>query len=149
MPIVQQIDTDMTAAMKARDADLLSALRLIKTALKLRQTELPAPMDDGEAIKVLNTLLNQRVDAAQQYRAANHEDRALKEEAEAKIIQSYMPAAATQEEMARAVEETIAELGASSMKDMGAVMKAVRPRLEGKTIDGKTLSELVKSKLSG
>lgn len=148
MPIVEQINRDIIGAMKAKEAERLSALRMVKTALKLRETELPGGVDDAEAMRVLNTLLKQRRDAADQYRAAGREDLAQKEENEARIIQSYMPASATEEEMSRAVDETIAETGAASMKDMGAVMKAVRPRLEGKTVDGKALSDLVKAKLS-
>ncbi|HXG91899.1 MAG TPA: GatB/YqeY domain-containing protein [Blastocatellia bacterium] len=147
MPIVDQINRDITEAMKAKEAERLSALRMVKTALKLRETELPGAIDDAEAARVLNTLLKQRRDAAEQYRAAGREDLAEKEENEARIIQTYLPAAATEEEMSRAVEETIAEMGATSMKDIGAVMKAVRPKLEGKTVDGKTLSDIVKAKL--
>ena len=148
MPIVDQINRDITEAMKARDAERLSALRMVKTALKLRETELPGGVDDAEAVRVLNTLLKQRRDAAEQYRAGNREDSARKEENEARIIQSYLPETATEEEMSSAVDETIAELGATSMKDLGAVMKAVRPRLGGKTVDGKALSDMVKAKLS-
>ena len=148
MPIVEQINRDITAAMKAKEAERLSALRMMKTALTLRETELPGIVDDAEAVRVLNTVLKQRRDAAEQYRAAGRNDLADKEENEARLIQTYLPASASEEEMARAVDETIAEVGATSMKDMGAVMKAVRPRLEGKTVDGKALSELVKAKLS-
>jgi uncharacterized protein YqeY len=148
MPIVDQINRDLTQAMKAREAERLSALRMVKTALKLRETDLPGEVDDTEAIKVLNTLLKQRRDAAEQFRAGGREEMALKEENEAVIIQSYLPASVTAEDMARAVDEAIAETGATSMKDMGAVMKAVRMKLEGMTIDGKSLSDLVKSKLS-
>lgn len=148
MPIVEQVNQDMIAAMKAKEAERLSALRMMKTALKMRETELPGEVDDTEAVRVLNTLLKQRRDAAEQFRAGHREELALKEENEARIIQSYLPAAASADEMARAVAETIAELGATSTKDMGAVMKAVRPKLEGKTIDGKALSDLVKAKLS-
>jgi uncharacterized protein len=148
MPIVDQINRDLTEAMKAREAERLSALRMVKTALKMRETELPGDVDDTEAIKVLNTLLKQRRDAAEQFRAGGREEMAAKEENEARIIQSYLPASVSEKEMARAVDEAIAELGASSMKDMGAVMKAVRSKLEGKTIDGKALSDLVKAKLS-
>ena len=148
MPIVDQINRDLTEAMKAREAERLSALRMVKTALKMRETELPGSVDDTEAIKVLNTLLKQRRDAAEQFRAGGREEMALKEENEAVIIQSYLPASVSEDDMARAVEDSIAELGASSMKDMGAVMKAVRAKLEGKTIDGKALSDLVKAKLS-
>jgi uncharacterized protein YqeY len=148
MPIVDQINRDLTEAMKAREAERLSALRMVKTALKMRETELPADVDDTEAIKVLNVLLKQRRDAAEQFRAGGREELALKEENEAVIIQSYLPASVSEEDMTRAVEDSIAELGASSMKDMGAVMKAVRSKLEGKTVDGKALSDLVKAKLS-
>jgi uncharacterized protein YqeY len=149
MSIVEQINRDITQSMKAKEAARLSALRMIKTALKLRETELPAGVDDAEAMKVLNTLLKQRRDAADQYRAAGREDLATKEENEALIVQSYLPAAATEADLALAVEETIKETGATSMKDMGAVMKAVRSRLEGKTVDGKALSDVVKSRLAG
>ncbi len=148
MPIVDQISRDLTEAMKAREVERLSALRMVKTALKLRETDLPGDVDDAEAIKVLNTLLKQRRDAAEQFRAGGREEMALKEENEAVIIQSYLPASVTEEDMARAVDEAIAETGATSMKEMGAVMKAVRAKLEGMTIDGKALSDLVKTKLS-
>ena len=147
MPIVEEINADLTQAMKARDAERLSALRMVKTALKLRETELPGGVDDSEAIKVLNTLLKQRRDAAEQFRTGGREELALKEENEARIIQTYLPASASEADISRAVDESVAEVGASSMKDMGAVMKAVRSKLEGKTIDGKMLSDLVKAKL--
>src|SRR5919205_4054441 len=124
MPIVEQINRDITAAMKAKEAERLSALRMMKTALTLRETDLPGAVDDAEAARVLNTLLKQRRDAAEQYRAAGRTDLATKEENEARLIQTYLPASASQDDLARAVEETVAELGATSMKDMGAVMKA-------------------------
>ena len=148
MPIVDQINSDLTEAMKAREAERLSALRMVKTALKLRETELPGGVDDTEAMKVLNTLLKQRRDAAEQFRAGGREELALKEENEARIIQTYLPAAASDKDISKAVDETIAEVGASSMKDMGAVMKAVRAKLDGKTVDGKALSDMVKAKLT-
>ncbi|HJQ70871.1 MAG TPA: GatB/YqeY domain-containing protein [Blastocatellia bacterium] len=148
MAIVDDINRDMTAAMKAKEAERLSALRMVKTALKLRATELPGGIDDAEAARVLNTLLKQRRDAAEQYRAAGREDLALKEENEARIIQTYLPAGASDEEMLAAVDAAISETGAASMKDMGAVMKAARAKLEGKTLDGKALSDLVKARLS-
>lgn len=146
MSIVDQINADLTEAMKTREAERLSALRMVKTALKLRETELPGVVDDVEAIKVLNTLLKQRRDAAEQFRTGGREELALKEENEARIIQTYLPAAASEEDMSQAVDLAIAELGASSLKDMGAVMKAVRAKLEGKTVDGKALSDMVKGK---
>ena len=148
MPIVDQINRDIIEAMKAKEAERLSALRMVKTALKMRESELPGGVDDAEAQRVLNTLLKQRRDAAEQYRAGNREDLAVKEENEARIIQSYMPAGASAEDMSRAIDETIREVGATGAKDMGAVMKAVRPKLEGKTVDGKALSDMVKEKLA-
>ena len=148
MTIVEQVSRDLTNAMKAREAERLSALRMVKTALKVRETELPGPVDDAEAMRVLNTLLKQRKEAAELYRKGGREELAVKEENEALVIRSYLPETATEEQMLRAIEETIAEIGAASMKDLGAVMKAVRPRLAGKTVDGKILSELVKAKLS-
>lgn len=147
MPIADQINRDMTEAMKARDAERLSALRMAKTALKQRESEVRGSFDDAEAARVLNTLLKQRRDAAEQYRSAGRADLAEKEENEARVLEAYLPAAATEEEMSRAVEEAIKETGASSPKEMGAVMKAVRPRLEGKTVDGRALSEMVKARL--
>jgi uncharacterized protein YqeY len=148
MAIVDDINHDITAAMKAKEAERLSALRMVKTALKMRETELPGSVDDAEAAKVLNTLLKQRRDAAEQYRAARREDLAMKEENEARIIETYLPAAASEEDLLAAVNEAMAETGAASMKEMGAVMKAARAKLEGKTVDGKALSDLVKAKLS-
>jgi hypothetical protein len=147
MPIVDQINKDITEAMKARQSERLSALRMVKTALKLRETEIPGPVDDDEAIRVLNTLLKQRRDAAEQYRAGGREDLAVKEENEASIIQTYLPASASEEEMSQAIAAAIQETGATSMKDMGAVMKSVRQKLQGKTVDGKALSDLVKGRL--
>lgn len=148
MSIIEQINKDITEAMKAKDADRLSALRMAKTALKLRETEVSGQLEDAESIKVLQKLLNQRKDSAEQFRAAGREDRAEKEEQEAKIIESYMPAAASEEEIIAAVDAAIVESGAKTAKDMGAVMKIVRVRLAGKPLDGKALSDLVKSKLS-
>jgi uncharacterized protein YqeY len=148
MPIVEQINQDVIAAMKAKDAERLSALRMVKTALKLRETELPGGVDDTEAIRILNTLLKQRRDASEAFRAGGREEMAKKEDAEALIIQEYLPAAASPEDIMSAIESAISETAATSMKDMGAVMKAARANLEGKNIDGKALSEMVKAKLS-
>jgi uncharacterized protein YqeY len=148
MPIAEQINRDMTEAMKAKQMDRLNALRMIKTALKLRETELPGSMDDPEAMRVLQKLVNQRKDAAEQYRAAGRLDRADKEEEEARLIQSYLPVPPTQEEIAAAIEAAVLESGASSPKDMGGVIKLARQKLEGKPIDGKLLSDQVKARLS-
>lgn len=149
MPLADQINRDITEAMKSKQADRLNALRMIKTALKLRETELPGPIDDAEAMRVLQKLLNQRHDAAEQYRAAGREDRAKKEEEEARLIGSYLPVPPTQEEMLAAIEAAISESRATSVKDMGAVIKLARQKLEGKPIDGKLLSDRVKARLAG
>jgi uncharacterized protein YqeY len=148
MTIVQRIDRDLMEALKAREAERLGALRMVKTALKLRETEVRGSLGDEDALRVLNTLIKQRRDAAEQFRAAAREDLAQKEEREAKVIQEYLPGAASVEEMARAIEEAVAETGAASPKDMGAVMKAARARLQGRTVDGKALSDLVKTRLA-
>jgi uncharacterized protein YqeY len=148
MTIVEQINVDIVTAMKSKAAERLSALRMVKTALKLRETELPGGVDDAEAARVLGTLLKQRRDAAEAFRAGGREELAQKEENEAKIIQEYLPAAASQEDMQSAVAAAVAETGASSAKEMGAVMKAARAKLEGKTIDGKALSDMVKARLA-
>jgi len=149
MPIIDQVNRDMTEAMKAKQADRLNALRMVKTALKLRETELPGPMDDAEAMKVLQKLLNQRRDAAEQYRAAGRADRAEKEEEEGRLIQSYLPVPPTQEELTAAIEAAVSESRATSAKDMGMVIKLARQKLEGKPIDGKLLSDQVKARLIG
>jgi uncharacterized protein YqeY len=149
MSITDQINHDMTKAMKAKQADRLNALRMVKTALKLRETELPGPIDDAEAMRVLQKLLNQRHDAAEQYRAAGRVDRALKEEEEGRLIQSYLPVPPTREEIMAAIESAVSESGASTMKEMGAVIKLARQKLEGKPIDGKLLSDQVKARLGG
>ena len=148
MTIVQRIDRDLIEALKAREAERLGALRMAKTALKLRETEVTGSLGDEDALRVLNTLIKQRRDSAEQFRAAGREDLAQKEEREATVIQAYLPGAASADDMARAVDEGIAETGAASPKDMGAVMKAARARLQGKTVDGKALSDLVKSRLA-
>ena len=148
MTIVQRIDKDLVDALKAREAERLGALRMVKTALKLRATEVVGSLGDEDALRVLNTLIKQRRDAAEQFRAAGREDLAQKEEREAKVIQEYMPGAASADDMTRAVEDAVTETGATSPKDMGVVMKVARARLQGKTIDGKVLSDLVKARLA-
>ena len=149
MTLAERIGIDMTQAMKAKGAARLSALRLIKTALRLRETELTGPISDAEAVRVLQRLLNQRRDAAEQFRAGGRFDRAEQEEAEGRLIESYLPSAPTEQEMREVVQKAIQASGASSPKDMGAVMKAARAELEGRPIDGKVLSDLVKAMLSG
>src|SRR5581483_6766778 len=148
MTIVERIDRDLTEALRTRQAERLSALRMIKTALTLRATEVPGPLGDEDAARVLTTLLKQRRDAAEQYRAAGREDLARKEEAGAAVVQGYLPAAPTEDEVAVAVEAAVVETGAASPRDLGVVMTAARARLAGKTVDGRALAERVKARLS-
>jgi len=149
MRLLDRIQNDMTAAMKARDEARLSALRLIKAALKRHEVDTGKPLDEQTELKVLNTLVKQRQEAIEMFRKGGRNDLADKEEAERKIIESYMPAEATEAEMDAAVEAAIGETGATSPKQMGAVMKAAQAKLAGKRVDGKALSEKVRARLAG
>jgi uncharacterized protein len=148
MPILDKLQKDLVAAMKAREEARLSALRMIKTALQKAAADSPGPVDDAEEQKILKILVKQRIDAAEAFRKAGREEQALKEEAEKKIIESYLPAAASEAEMLSAVEAAITETGATTSKQMGLVMKAVQAKLAGKTVDGKFISEKVKARLT-
>ena len=148
MPILDQLQKDLVAAMKAKEEARLSAIRMIKTALQKAIADSPKPLDDAAEQAVLKILVKQRIDAAEMFRKAGREEQALKEEAEKKIVENYLPAAASEEEMLAAVESAIAETGATSAKQMGLVMKAVQAKLAGKTIDGKFISEKVKARLT-
>jgi uncharacterized protein len=150
MTIPEQIQKDITAAMKARDEQRLSALRMVKTALKHREVEKMAALDDKEAQQVLSTLIKQRKDSVEQFRQGGREEMAKKEEAEIAVIESYLPKAAGQDEILAGVRALIAEMGAPTMKDMGTVMKNVMARFQGAGIrvDGKTVSDMVKAELS-
>lgn len=147
MTLVEQVEKDLIAAMKAKEALRLSVLRMMKTALKLKQTESGQELGDEEARAVLRTLMKQRRDAAEAFEGAGRADLADKELAEMRMVEEYLPAAASEEDMNAAVSAAIAETGASSAKDMGKVMKAAMPKLSGKTVDGKKLSEKVRAKL--
>jgi hypothetical protein len=148
MPILDQLQKDLVAAMKAKEEARLSAIRMIKTALQKATADSPKPLDDNAEQQILKILVKQRIDAAEMFRKAGREEQAQKEEAEKKIVESYLPAAASEEEMIAAVESAIGETGATSAKQMGVVMKAVQAKLAGKTIDGKFISEKVKAKLA-
>jgi uncharacterized protein len=149
MPNVHHIEQDLIAAMKSRDELRLSVLRMVKSALKLKQVELTRALEHSEALAVLRTLVKQRRDSAEQFRQGGREELASKEEAEIKIIEEYLPAAATDEEIEAAVSAAVAESGASSAKDMGRVMKAAMAKLAGKNVDGKRVSERARAKLGG
>ena len=147
MTLLEQVDQDLVAAMKGREELRLSVLRMMKTALKLKQTESGRPLADAEALTVLRTLVKQRHESAEQFRKGGREVRAEKEEAEIKIVEGYLPAAATEEEIQAAVTTAIVETGAASPKDMGKVMKTTMAKLAGKTVDGKRVNETVRAKL--
>jgi len=148
MPLMDQVQQDMVAAMKARDEARLSALRMIKAALMKQKVDSPKPLDEAAEMQVLKSLIKQRIDAAGMFRQAGRTAQAAKEEAEKTLIESYLPAGASEAEIEAAIAEAMAETGVTSLKQMGVVMKATQARLKGKTVDGKALSEKVRSKLS-
>jgi uncharacterized protein YqeY len=147
MSLKEQITADLTGAMKAKDAEKLSVLRMVKANLMNRKIEKGDELTDEEIQKALQSLVKQRRDSIEQYTTAGRTELADKEAAEIAVIEVYLPQSASAEDISAAVEAAIAETGASSMKDMGAVMKAAQAKLEGKTVDGRALSEAVKGKL--
>lgn len=148
MPLIDQVQKDMVAAMKSRDEARLGALRLIKAALMKLKVDSPKPLDEAAEMQVLKSLIKQRVEAATIFRENGRDKQADAEEAERAIVESYLPAAATDEEIEAALAAALAETGVTSLKQMGVVMKATQAKLTGKTVDGKSLSEKVRSKLS-
>lgn len=148
MTLEAQLQHDLIASMKAQDQEKTSALRMIKAALEKRFIEKQAPLDDGDVMKILTMLAKQRREAADQFTLHHRPDLALKEHRELDLIMSYLPPTASAEELRQAVEEALTETGASSPKEMGAVMKVVMAKLVGKSVDGKAASELVRSRLS-
>lgn len=149
MSLKQRIVGDMTAAMKAKDAARTSTLRMVKAAVQNREIEKGGELTDEELTKALQSLVKQRRDSVEQYEKAGRAELAEKERAEIAVIEEYLPRAASPEEVARAVEESVAETGASTMKEMGAVMRTAQARLAGRSVDGRALSEAVKARLSG
>ena len=151
MTLVERLNQDLTAAMKARDAARTSTLRMAKAAIMNKEIDKKGALDDGEARKLLLVLVKQREDAADQYQKANRPELAEKEQGEIVILKSYLPAEVTDAEVAAAVDKAVAETGASSLKDMGKAMKAALAALaaSGKAVDGKRVNEAVKKKLGG
>src|SRR2546427_1429427 len=151
MSLSEQIQKDITAAMKARDEARLSTLRMVKTALKNREIEKMAPLDDKEAQQVLSTLIKQRKDSVEQFTKGGRKELADKEAAEIKLIETYLPKAAGEEEIVAGVKAVIAEMGSPTMKEMGSVMKNAMARFAaaGMRVDGKQVSEIVKRELAG
>jgi len=148
MPLIDQIQKDMVAAMKGREEIRLDALRMIKTALQRYKVDTMKDLDEASELQILNTLVKQRRESADMFRKGNRPELADKEEAELKIIESYMPIAPTEAEIDAAIAAALAETSTTSLKQMGVVMKAAQAKLAGKRVDGKALSDRVRSRLS-
>src|SRR5690242_9748589 len=148
MSLSETVQKDMVAAMKSREELRLSVLRMIKAAIQLKETEKIRKLDDTESIQLLQTLVKQRKESIDQFTKGNRPELADKESKELAIIESYLPAGASEAEMDAAIAKAIAETSATSIKQMGAVVKAAKTALEGKTVDGKALSDRVRARLS-
>jgi uncharacterized protein YqeY len=148
MPLLETIQKDMIAAMKSKDEARLSAIRMIKTALKKVEIDSMKPLDEATEMQVLNSLIKQRTESAEMFRKGGRVEMAEKEEAERTLIESYMPAPATPEEMEEAIAAALTETQVTSAKQMGVVMKAAQAKLAGKRVDGKALSEKVRARLA-
>jgi uncharacterized protein YqeY len=147
MGLSDKVNADITAAMKAKDAARLSALRMLKAAIMNKGVEKGRDLEDADVLQVLASLVKQRRDSIDQFSKAGRTDLVDKETAEIAVLEEYLPPAASAEEIDAAVAAAIAETGAASPKDMGKVMKAVMPKLAGKNADGKTVNEAVRRKL--
>jgi uncharacterized protein YqeY len=149
MTLTEQISSDITAAMKARDAARLSALRMVKAALMNSEVAKGRALEEAEAQQVLASLIKQRRDSIEQFRSGGRQDLVDKETAEVAILERYAPPAASAADIDQAIDAAITETGAAGPKDMGRVMKAVMSALAGSSADGKIVNELVRKKLSG
>ena len=147
MALTETINTDITTAMKAKDAARLSALRMLKAAIMNKGVEKGRDLEDAEVLQVVSSLVKQRRDSIDQFSKAGRTDLVDKEAAEVAVLETYLPPAATPEEIEAAVAAAVAETGAASPKDMGKVMKAVMPKLAGKNADGRTVNDAVRRKL--
>jgi uncharacterized protein YqeY len=148
MALKDQLDADLKAAMRDKDTLKLSVVRMLKSAIKYREIEAMKPLDDAGVLQVVSGEIKRHKDSAEQYRAGNRPELAEKEEAELAILQGWLPAQLGEAELKAAVEAAVAKTGAKGPRDMGAVMKALLPEVQGKA-DGKLVSELVKARLAG
>ncbi len=148
MALKDQLEADQKAAMKGKDAVKLSVVRLLKSAIKYREIELAKTLDDTEVQGVIASEIKRRRDSVEQYRAGNRPDLADHEEAEIRVLQGWLPAQLTLDELRAKVDEVVRRLGASGPREMGAVMKALQPEVQGRA-EGKTVAELVKARLGG
>src|SRR5271166_7133231 len=149
MSLIEQVQKDMTAAMRSKEELRLSTLRMMKTALKNKEIDKRAPLDEKEELQVLSTLINQRKDSIEAFEKGNRPELAKKEAEEIAYIEAYMPKAVGEDELVATVKATIAEMGSPTMKDMGTVMKNVMAKFAGARVDGKLVSETVKKELVG
>src|SRR3990172_6908420 len=147
MPLVDRIQKDLTAAMKSKEELRLSVLRMVKEVIKNKEIEKIRPLDEAESLQVLQTLVKQRKESVEQFTRGGRADLAAKETRENAIIETYLPVPASDAELDRAIEAAIAETGANSAKQMGAVIKSARAQLAGKTVDGQALSDRVRARL--
>ena len=147
MTFLERINQDIIVAMKAKETDRLSTLRMVKTSLKNKEIEKMAPLEDAEAIKILQSLVKQRRDSIESYQQAGRAELAAKEAAEIKFIEAYLPAALDEAAITHIVAAAVAETGAATMKDLGVVMKAVMVKLAGQTVDGKVVNQIVRAQL--
>ena len=148
MTLSEQIQKDIVAAMRAKDELRLSVLRMVKSAIQLKQVEKKRPLDEPESIQLLQTLVKQRKESIDQFAKGGRQDLVDKETKELLVLEAYLPAGASQAEMDDAIDKAIAVTGATSMKQMGGVVKAAKDALTGKAVDGKALSDRVREKLS-
>jgi uncharacterized protein YqeY len=148
MALKEQLDADLKAAMLGKDTVKLSVVRMLKSAIKYREIEIMKPLDDAGVLQVISSEIKRHKDSVEQYRAGNRQDLVDKEEAEIAILQTWLPTQLTRAELEAAVAAAVARTGAKGPKDMGAVMKALLPEVQGKA-DGKLVSELVKARLAG
>ena len=147
MKIRDRINADLIAAMKSREADRLSVLRMMKAAIKNKEVDLCAELDDTQAIQVLSSMVKQHRDSVEQFGRGGRNDLAEKEAAEILVIEEYLPAAVSNDEIAAVIDEVVRETGASDARDIGAVMKQCMARFAGKLVDGKKVSALVRARL--
>ena len=148
MSLEQTLSADIVTAMKAKDQNRLTPLRMLKTALTNKSIEKGRALEGPEELQVVSMLVKQRRDSIDQFTKGGRQDLAEKEQAEIAILETYLPASASDDEIAAAIAAAVAETGATTAKDMGKVMKAAMAVLAGKTVDGKKLSEAVKAKLA-
>jgi len=148
MTLQETIQSHMADAMRSKDSLRLSVLRMMKTAVKNKEVEKMKTLDEAEVLAVLNSLVKQRRDSVEQFRSGGREELAQKEEAEIKVLEQYLPASASEDDIRSAIDVAVQQTGATSLKDMGKVMKATLVLLAGKSADGSRVSQLVKEKLA-